>query len=39
MSIQKKVLALAIALSCSSAMSTTVFAAETPIAFTGLVTD
>jgi len=29
MSIQKKVLALAIALSCSSAMSTTVFAAET----------
>lgn len=30
MSIQKKVLALAIALSCSSAMSTTVFAAETP---------
>ena len=28
-SIQKKVLALAIALSCSSAMSTTVFAAET----------
>ena len=30
MSIQKKVFALAIALSCSSAMSTTVFAAETP---------